>query len=264
MLSFSDFQKKIWAFHADHKRDLPWRTPRVQPDPHGHLDLYGVLVSEMMLQQTQVTRVLTKYPEFLSAFPDFASLAAAPLPEVLRAWQGLGYNRRGKYLWQTAQVVLHTHWHTTGMAISIPMVADVDALPGIGPATAASICCFTYNQPVVFIETNIRKVYLYHFFPDQDQVHDDQVMAMVAQTLDVSAPREWYYALMDYGAYLSTVVENPNTKSRHYVRQSKFAGSDRQIRGRLLREHLQGHSIAPMDERERKIWSVLQKEKLVA
>jgi A/G-specific adenine glycosylase len=140
---------------------------------------------------------------------------------------------------------------------------ELDALPGIGPATAASIYCFTYNKPIVFIETNIRKVFLFHFFSERDEVGDDELIPFIHDTMDVENPREWYYALMDYGSYLSKIVPNPNRKSKQYVRQAKFEGSDRQIRGRLLRDHLAGKKIALQNERERAIWKVLQNEGLI-
>ena len=253
----STFQTKILAYAAAHKRDLPWRTPYLQPDNQGYLDFYRVFLSEVMLQQTQVPRVIQKYHEFLDAFPTMFALAHATLPDVLRVWQGLGYNRRGKCLWQAAQKL-----QTTNYKLHLNP-AELDALPGIGPATAASIYCFAYNKPTVFIETNIRKVFIFHFFPDRDEVEDADLIPLVRETLDTINPREWYYALMDYGSYLSKMVPNPNRRSKHYVRQSKFEGSDRQVRGRLLRDHLVGKKIVLQNERERTIWKTLQSEGLI-
>jgi A/G-specific adenine glycosylase len=236
-----------------------------------------------MLQQTQVPRVIQKYHEFLEAFPTMHALAQATLPDVLRVWQGLGYNRRGKYLWQAAKQLYgscsdfvipakagiqntnqsHSGTHLESDAHCMLTPTELDALPGIGPATAASIYCFTYNKPIVFIETNIRKVFLFHFFSERDEVGDDELIPFIHDTMDVENPREWYYALMDYGSYLSKIVPNPNRKSKQYVRQAKFEGSDRQIRGRLLRDHLAGKKIALQNERERAIWKVLQNEGLI-
>lgn len=258
------FKTLILAYAAAHKRDLPWRTPALTPNENGELDLYGVLVSEVMLQQTQVPRVILKYTEFLTAFPTLADLARADLPDVLRVWQGMGYNRRGKYLWQAARKLQSYHRVIPGLSRDPFLTpAELDALPGIGPATAASIYCFTYNKPVVFIETNIRKVYLFHFFPDREGVGDVELLPYIQKTMDYEQPREWYYALMDYGSYLSKMVPNPNRKSKHYVRQSKFEGSDRQIRGALLRDHLAGKKHTLKNERERTIWKSLVTEGLI-
>lgn len=253
----STFKSKIREFARSHKRDLPWRTPALTPDSHGHLGLYQVLVSEVMLQQTQVVRVKVKYHEFMDKFPSLLDLARANLVDVLKVWQGLGYNRRGKYLWESAQKILSD---TSKTSITLPYL---DALPGIGPATAASIYCFAYNRPVVFIETNIRKVYIHHFFADRAEVDDSELIPLIRETLDYENPREWYYALMDYGSFLSTVTENPNTKSKHYVKQAKFAGSDRQIRGRILRDHLSGKKVLITDEREKSIFKKLKSEGLI-
>jgi A/G-specific adenine glycosylase len=251
------FNEKLRDFYVAYKRDLPWRTPTLQPDRSGAIDLYKVFLSEVMLQQTQVSRVIQKYHEFLEVFPTMLALSQSTLLDVLRVWQGLGYNRRGKYLWQAAKKLQATSCklHLTP--------AELDALPGIGPATAASIYCFTYNKPVVFIETNIRKVFLFHFFSERDEVGDDELIPFVRDAMDVENPREWYYALMDYGSYLSKIVPNPNRKSKQYVRQTKFEGSDRQIRGRLLREYLTNHTIQLKTRRERTIWNILKAEGLV-
>jgi A/G-specific adenine glycosylase len=115
-------------------------------------------------------------------------------------------------------------------------------LPGIGKATAGSIMAFAFNEPVVFIETNIRRVFIHHFFPGHDQVDDADILPLVGLTLDRQDPREWYYALMDYGAWLAGLIPNPNRRSRHYSRQSPFEGSDRQVRGRMLRKMIREKS----------------------
>lgn len=183
-----------------------------------------------MLQQTQTGRVALKFPQFICKFPTIHDLAHASLHEVLLVWQGLGYNRRGKYLIQLAQEIVEKFGGT------IP--SDLDALiecPGIGKTTAASICAFAFNQPTVFVETNIRTVFLHHFFTDKSGVHDREILILVEQTLDTSNPREWYYALMDYGVFLKQSLGVTNTQSIHYTRQSPFKGSDRQIRGMAVR-----------------------------
>ncbi|WFN34963.1 A/G-specific adenine glycosylase [Methanogenium sp. S4BF] len=217
----SQFRELIWQYYRTHRREMAWRETA---------DPYAIFVSEVMLQQTQVARVATKYPEFMAAFPDFAALAAAPLEEVLRVWQGMGYNRRAKMLRDAARQVMDRFG---GRLPETP--EELVTLPGIGPATAASIAAFAYNAPVVFIETNIRRVFIHFFFPAEGKVHDDQIRPLVRQTLDWINPREWYYALMDYGAMLKQAVENPNRRSHSYTVQASFVGSDRQIRGQILR-----------------------------
>jgi A/G-specific adenine glycosylase len=216
--SFCQF---IWSFYALNQRDFAWRNV---DDP------YQVFISEIMLQQTQTQRVIQKYEEFLNVFPTFQDLAQARLHDVLSVWQGLGYNRRGKFLHESAQRIVVEH---KGILPASP--ALLVELPGIGPATAASMVTFAYNIPTIFIETNIRAVYLYSFFPGQDKIHDRDIEPLVAATVDQNNPREWYYALMDYGVYLKKKYPNPSRKSVHHTKQSTFEGSDRQIRGMIIR-----------------------------
>ena len=218
----TSFRRFIWAFYAEQGRSFAWRNV---DNP------YHVVVSEIMLQQTQTYRVAPKYEQFIAAFPDFSFLASASLRNVLSAWQGLGYNRRGKYLQQIAQKVMSEH---NG---ALPQFPDIlETFPGIGKATAASICAFAYNIPTVFIETNIRAVFIHSFFPYKDTVHDREIMPLIEQTLDHNNPREWYYALMDYGVMLKKKFGNPSRRSKHHTQQSTFKGSDRQIRGAIVRQ----------------------------
>lgn len=222
------FRSTVWEYYRQHGRhDLPWRLA----EPDGLFDSYKILVSEMMLQQTQVPRVIPKFQNFVRQFPTFQALAAAPLAEVLQAWNGLGYNRRAKFLWQTAGVIVAS-------APSRPKLPDTTAeltkLPGIGPGTAGALLAYAYNRPVVFVETNIRTVFIHHFFAGQQQVADKDIADLVAQTLPDN-PREWYWALMDYGTYLKQTIGNLNMLSKHYTKQSVFVGSRRQIRGHVLR-----------------------------
>lgn len=215
------FQQVVWEYYRDNRRPMPWRD---------HIYPYHVVVSEIMLQQTQVSRVLTKFVEFTGQFPTFEALARAPLGDVLRAWQGMGYNRRGKYLQQVAQIVADEYG---GVLPDDPSI--LVKWPGIGPATAASIVCYAYDKPVVFIETNIRRVFIHHFFHDKEGVDDRDIWPLVAEAMDKQKPREWYYALMDYGTHLAKTVPNPNRRSRHHSVQSTFEGSRRQVRGAVLR-----------------------------
>ncbi len=215
------FVEHVWAFYRDFGRGMPWRETR---------DRYAVFISEIMLQQTQVPRVMEKYPPFLERFPDFATLASARLADVYALWQGLGYNRRAKYLHEAARRIDADH----GGEVPAEREALL-ALPGVGPNTAGSLLAFCHNRPVVFIETNIRRVFIYFFFPGSGEVHDRDILPLIEATLDRENPSEWYYALMDYGAALSKWVTNPNRRSRQYVRQSPFENSNRQVRGRILR-----------------------------
>lgn len=215
------FRSVINTHYQQSRRRLPWRKTT---------DPYRILVSEIMLQQTQVDRVTEKYQQFISLFPDVESLAAAELSDVLRAWQGLGYNRRAISLHNAAKLVVSEHGGR------IPDTAEaLTRLPGIGGYTAAAVMAFAYNQPVVFVETNIRTVFIHCFFNDQDQVADSEILPLVERTLDRREPRDWYNALMDYGTLLKKEHGNPGKKSAHYQRQSPFSGSDRQLRGQILR-----------------------------
>jgi len=216
------FQEVILGYYRLHGRTMPWR---VTQDP------YRILVSEFMLQQTQVPRVMEKYDGFLLRFPSIMALARANLRDVLSVWQGLGYNRRARYLHQSAQLIVSEHGGT------VPAVPDLlQTLPGIGPGTAGAVAAFAYNRPVAFIETNIRRVYIHFFFPERDRVYDRDILPLIETTLVQEDPRRFYYALMDYGVMLSRETPNPNRRSAHYAKQSPFENSNRQIRGRILRE----------------------------
>jgi A/G-specific adenine glycosylase len=199
---------------------MPWRKNRSP---------YRVLVSELMLQQTSVGRVMTKYGVFLRAFPSFRSLAEAGVREVLATWKGLGYNRRALALRETARIVVDRHHGRLPHSVS-----DLMELPGIGHATACAIIVYTWNIPLAFIETNIRRVFLHSFFPDENGVEDSRLMPLVEEAMDRKNPRDWYYALMDYGTMLARETKNPNRRSAHYKRQSAFEGSVRQLRGKVL------------------------------
>jgi len=216
----SRFQRRVLDHYRRHGRRLPWRTTR---------DPWRILVSEVMLQQTQVERVIPKYTAFLERFPDPAALAAAPLAAVLALWSGLGYNRRALLLKRCAEKLC-------AQGAAVPRTYEALAgLPGIGPYTAAAVCVFAYNEPRIFIETNIRAVYIHTFFPGARAVKDRDLVPLLAKTLYEKNPRLWYNALMDYGALLKQRVDNPSRRSAHYARQSPFKGSDRELRGRALR-----------------------------
>lgn len=215
------FREIVLSYFAENGRDLPWRRTR---------DPYRILVSEFMLQQTQVTRVLPKYEEFLEAFPDFESLAAAPLASVLRRWQGLGYNRRALALKRTAEMVVKEHGGRLPREEAV-----LRGFPGIGPATAAAVAAFAFGDAHPFLETNIRAAFLHHFFPLDDDVPDSVLHPLAEAALDREDPRTWHYALMDYGSMLKRAHDNPSRRSRHHTRQPVFQGSRRQLRAAVLR-----------------------------
>lgn len=216
------FQKIVKDAGRLYFRSMPWRVP----EPNGTFDTYKILVSEMMLQQTQVSRVVPKYNSFLSEFPTPQKLANAPLARVMVAWNGLGYNRRAKYLYDTVKALASSKKWTYTQLVS---------QKGVGPNTAAAVCVYARNEPHVFIETNIRSVFLHHFFKDQDSIHDKQLLPLLEQALAGQQPRQFYWSLMDLGAWMKT-THNPSRRSRSYVRQTPFKGSLRQLRGQIVRE----------------------------
>lgn len=228
MNEFGHFQQTVWDYYRTHGRhDLPWRLP----DANGRFDPYKIMVSEIMLQQTQVPRVIPKFLQFLERFPSANALAEAPLGEVLSCWSGLGYNRRAKFLWQAAGNISRDHEGQVPTSR-----AELTKLPGIGPNTAGAILTYAYNQSEPFIETNIRTVFIHHFFADHQQaVSDAAIMEVVEKTLPSENPREWYWALMDYGTYLKQTVGNLSRRGKGFARQAQFEGSKRQIRGKVLR-----------------------------
>ncbi|MGB4759572.1 MAG: hypothetical protein WBP26_05970 [Candidatus Saccharimonadales bacterium] len=259
----AEFQEVVWRYYAvSGRRDLLWRIP----EPDGSFDSYKILVSEIMLQQTQVGRVIPKFQAFLDQFPSVQSVAESELSEMLRAWQGLGYNRRAKYLWQACTAIWQDYHNEFPQDIT-----ELVKLPGIGKNTAGAILAYAYNQPVAFIETNIRTVYIHHFFEGQHAVPDTSLIAIIEQSLpaDVSRTREWYWALMDYGTHLKQSVGNLSKLSKSYVKQSTFHGSKRQLRGAVLRELSSGSitlnklRTALPDERLDVVLADLQREGLI-
>jgi A/G-specific adenine glycosylase len=230
MPGIPEFQRMVLAHYAHSGRNMQWRNTT---------DPYQILVSEIMLQQTQVERVRIKFPEFINAFPDFPSLAAAPLSSVLTVWQGMGYNRRAIALQKCAIKVMDEYCGTLPSDVS-----TLATFPGIGRATASSIAAFAFNQPVIFIETNIRRVFIHFFFADTEQINDADIFPLVEKALYRDNPRVWYWALMDLGSYLKKTVSNPNRRSAHYVRQAPFEGSDRKIRGIIIRLLLKNPGVS--------------------
>lgn len=217
----SAFQTFVRDYYHQEGRDFSWRRTR---------DPYEILVSEVMLQQTPTGRVEKKYPEFLQSFPTVHDLAEAGFDDVLSLWRGLGYNRRAKSLKRSAEIIVDEH--------SGEVPRDLDELmelPGVGKSTASGVLAFAYDEPVVFVEVNIRRVFIYFFFPDREKVRDREMLPLVDGTLDRDDPRSWYYGLMDYGVTLKERHSDLHRKSARYRKQAPFEGSDRQIRGQILR-----------------------------
>ncbi|HVI69027.1 MAG TPA: hypothetical protein VM581_01070 [Magnetospirillaceae bacterium] len=252
------FQQMVWSYYRAHKRAMPWRN---EPTP------YFVLVSELMLQQTQVVRVHQKFATFIHAFPTIKALAEAPLSDVLKVWIGLGYNRRAKFLWDSARMIV------ADFGGEVPgSQSELTRLPGIGTNTAGAILAYAFNEPAVFIETNIRTAFIHHFFNDNaDAVDDDALRQLVAQALPIENPREWYWALMDYGTHLKSTVGAQLHRVSGYKTQSRFEGSNRQIRGQVLKalmdhKHVSSTELAALipDTRLAEVCQALSQEGLIS
>jgi A/G-specific adenine glycosylase len=226
-----DFAKRVLSWYSQNKRDLPWRKT---DDP------YKILVSEIMLQQTQVDRVIPKYLAFLKRFPDVQALASAPTSDVLRLWSGLGYNSRAIRLQQAAQIVAQRGWPDS-----------LEVLPGIGPYTAAAVQSFAFHQDVPVIDTNIRRIYSRHYFNGKGTV--EQIDAKAVELVPKNKGTDWGNALMDFGSLVCT-ASSPSCAScpvrgsctalksgnhERYLKisapQKKFEGSRRQYRGKVLK-----------------------------
>ena len=220
-MELADFQHLLRQRGDELYRDMPWRRDT---------RAYYVFVSELMLQQTQVTRVEPKFQEFVARFPDESALASASLAEVLALWQGLGYNRRAKFLHASAMMV------TQELGGAIPdNESDLRRLPGVGVNTAGAILAYAFNQPALFIETNIRTVYIHHFFNNTTSVSDQQIRELLSETIDHDNPRRFYQNLMDYGAWLKGQGVRNSAQSRQYKKQSSLQGSVRELRGEMIR-----------------------------
>lgn len=221
--SVEQFQNLIWSFYKKHKRHFPWRETT---------DPYKILVSEIMLQQTQTSRVVTKYQEFLKNFPTLESLAEANLQQVLKVWIGLGYNRRAKFLHECAKHIYETHHG------KFPKdTASLVKLKGIGQSTAGALMNFAFNIPTPFIETNIRTVFIHCFYENsKEKISDRHLVKLIYKTLPTKNTRDWFYALYDYGAHLKqNLPKDPAQKSTTYKKQSKFKGSFREKRSFVLK-----------------------------
>lgn len=221
-MNTDEFKRLLSQKGEELYRSMPWRDD-VRP--------YYVLVSELMLQQTQVVRVIQKFHDFIAVFPNESTLANAGLADVLRLWQGLGYNRRAKYLHDAAKIIVSQHGGTFPIEQS-----DILRLPGVGKNTLGAIEAYAFNRPSIFIETNIRTVYIHHFFHDKFDIPDKDIIDLVQATIDRKNPRLFYQNLMDYGSWLKASGIRNISSSKHYKKQSALNGSVRQVRGQIIRE----------------------------
>lgn len=225
-MNTADFLEILWQKGDELYRDMPWRRD-TRP--------YYVLVSELMLQQTQVDRVIPKFTAFIDRFPDAATLAAAPLADVLIMWSGLGYNRRARFLHESAKRVM------VELGGVFPRSKEeLLSLSGVGAGTAGAIMAYAFNIPEPFIETNVRTVYFHHYFEGQEAVSDAEILEKVKATIDHEHPREFYWAIMDYGTWLKKQGVGQNDRSVHYKKQAPLKGSVREVRGRIIHELTKG------------------------
>lgn len=255
-MNSADFSEIIWEQARLLYRDMPWRQD-TRP--------YYIMVSEIMLQQTQVERVIPKFEAFIKQFPDENTLAAAPLSDVLKLWSGLGYNRRAKFLHEAAKYIVNEYGGIFPLTCE-----ELLKLPGVGRNTAGAILTYAHNKVTPFIETNVRTVYIHHFFENRDAVSDKEITAKLVETIDQEHPREFYWALMDYGSSLKRQGLGRLAQSKHYKKQSPLKGSVREIRGMLLRvlgekayTEQQLMATVPQDERFKPALDGLVKDGLI-
>ena len=221
----TELQGRLLGWYSANGRDLPWRHTR---------DPYAVLVSEIMLQQTQVSRVVPKYHAWLQAYPRLEDLAAAPLDAVLRSWQGLGYNTRARRLRDCAAAAVRT---ASGSAAALPRsLPELLRLPGLGPYTARALLVFAYDQDVAAVDTNVRRVLTHELGLSRDLGATD-LQVLADMVLPRGRSRDWHNALMDYGALVLTARVSGAPAGR---RQDVFVGSRRWQRSRLLQTVLTG------------------------
>lgn len=212
------FRHLVLDWFEENQRDLPWRNTR---------DPYRVLVSEVMLQQTQVSRVLPKYTEFIEHFPSVAALGAASTGEVLRAWKGLGYNRRAMYLRQTAEAIQLEY-----RGIFPERISDLERLPGIGRYTARAIACFAFEAHVAIVETNVRRAIDWFVDPALKTALPQAALEHLAmRLLPPNVAWQWNQAMIDFGALY--VPTRPRNSDRPRPAQ-RFEDTDRFWRGRIV------------------------------
>ncbi len=211
------FQNKVFDFYESNGRTLPWR---LTTDP------YLILLSEVMLQQTQVSRVIKYFEEWKGRWPTVEKLASASKQEVLKAWLGLGYNNRGLRLHQAAKIICKDFAGNV-----LEAMKHYESIPGVGRYTANAVLIFSSNLDLVTVDTNIRRILIHEFSLCED-TPDKEIWQLAARCLPKQKSRVWHNALMDFGALELTAK---NTGIRPKTQQSSFEGSDRQIRAKVLR-----------------------------
>lgn len=242
-------QARLLSWYKQNGRDLPWRQTK---------DPYKILISEIMLQQTQVDRVISKYVTWLRELPDFASLAKAPRRAVLRAWSGLGYNNRAVRLHTLAKLLVEQH------DAQLPdEEQELRKLPGIGPYTAGAIMVFAHNKPGTCVDVNIdRIIKRIYFFKTQTKITKNDVEEKFLHSFPAGHARDWGNCLMDFGSRICTPTkprcnecpiftsckskgERPDEQSlRKKKRQAPFLHSNRWWRGQILKALLQNESLS--------------------
>lgn len=231
------FNKILFRWQKTHYRDMPWRPAYGDPKP---FDPYRILVSEIMLQQTQVDRVREKYAAFMKEFPTVRKLAAAPLSQVLGLWSGLGYNRRAKYLHECARIVVCDHGGKFPSTYE-----ELVALPAIGRSTAGALLAFSFGQDTPMIDTNIRRMLVRVFFKEAIP-SDKELYEFAMSIIPKGKGRLWNYAMLDIGAALCTARNHSDAcpfiplhgEVEDFVYkkpQAKFKGSNRFYRGRIMK-----------------------------
>ena len=228
----SDFRRTVFRSYKKHgRRALPWRKTQ---------NTYRIFVSEIMLQQTQVSRILPKYNEWMKVFPDWRALERAPFAKVLGVWQGIGYNRRARFLKESAKIVAAAYRGALPASVS-----ELERFPGIGPYSARAIACFAFDRCEPFIETNIRRAVIHSFFSrKRAYISDAEILVILRRVEPRAEKREWYWALMDFGASLSHLRINPNRRAESYRAQSRFEGSSRYVRAAVLKALLEKRRLS--------------------
>ncbi|NTU58207.1 MAG: Fe-S cluster assembly protein HesB [Chlorobiaceae bacterium] len=232
-VSVEAFREKIFEFYRHKGRVFPWRLTR---------DRYAVMVSEIMLQQTQADRVVPRFTAWMERFPDVSALAAASLRDVLQLWSGLGYNARGQRLHRAAAIIVEEYG---GRVPSDPSI--LIRLPGLGPYSSRSIPIFADNFDMATVDTNIRRV-LIHELRLPESITPAGMLQVAGDILPKGRSRDWHNALMDFGALELT---SRKTGIAPLTRQSRFKGSRRWYRGELLRELLAAGELSRQGLEER-------------
>jgi A/G-specific adenine glycosylase len=217
------FQEKIFNWWKSNRREFPWRQTT---------DPYKILVSEIMLQQTQASRVVEKYNEFINKYPSLENLASATGAQVLKIWSGLGYNRRALWLLEASKEIMEMK--------QFPKTSkDLEELKGIGPYTSRAILIFAFNKDVATVDTNIRRIFIHEGFAIEETT-DEELFTIANRLLPKGQSRDWHNALMDYGAEKITAKK---TGIRPPSKQSSFKNSSRMFRGAIVKYLIKNSNV---------------------